>query len=44
MVAKADLLGYGLSSVRSDGWRHLDAQNYRGVPGWVYKSIQADKT
>lgn len=43
-LQKADLLGYGFSSVRLDGWRHLDTQNYREVHGGVYKRVQADKT
>lgn len=44
MVAKADLLGHGLSSVRSDGWRRLDTQGERKAPGGVYKRVQAEKT
>lgn len=36
-LQKTDLLGYGFSLVRLDGWRHLDTQNYREVHGGVYK-------
>lgn len=32
------------SWIRLDGWRCLDIQNYRKMPGEVYKSVQAGTT
>lgn len=40
---KVTLPGYGFSSVRLGGWRHLETQNYRKVPGEVFKGVEADR-